>query len=105
MAQIQDFLLTDEGDILIGSNGDFSVGESDQQHITDIFRSANGEYKEFPLLGCNIMSFLKGKINIQKVKNIIENQLKSDGYNTSGLIVDIDVSGNLIINTNGIKRI
>lgn len=67
------------GDLLI-ANGDFAIGESDSQHITDIVYSAPNWWKEYPYLGVNIQAFLSGSGNGPELNRQLLLQLKSDGY-------------------------
>lgn len=71
----------DFGDILI-VNGDFVIGDSDNQHISDIVMSSPGWFKEFPLLGVDPANFLNGRGG-QELKQQITIALQSDGYDTS----------------------
>jgi len=50
---MKDFLLDDNGELRI-ENGDFVVGESDNQHQQDIIKCSKGEFREFPELGVGI---------------------------------------------------
>lgn len=91
----QDYQLDEDGDLLI-ENGDFVVGPSDQQHIVDILQAFQGEYKQFPLLGANLMTLLKGE-NPNEAINIIKTQLQSDGYDVSQVKATTDVNGKVKI--------
>lgn len=50
-----DFLFRDD---LIVSNGDFSIGESDNQHVRDILLASKGEFKSSPEVGVGLESML-----------------------------------------------
>lgn len=54
---MKDFLLDENGDLLI-ENGDFVIGESDNQHQKDILIATKGEFKEFPEIGVGIEAML-----------------------------------------------
>ena len=54
---MKDFLLDENGDLLI-KNGDFVIGESDNQHQLDILLATKGEFKEFPEIGVGISEML-----------------------------------------------
>ncbi len=70
----------DFGDILI-VNGDFVIGDSDLQHISDIILSAPGWFKEFPLLGVDPENSLNGR-GVDELRQQINIALQSDGYDT-----------------------
>jgi hypothetical protein len=75
----QDILRGDDGDLLI-KNGDFSIGESDQQHIMDILDAQQGEFKEFPLVGFGAINYIKKTITADEFKRDLKIQLNYDGY-------------------------
>lgn len=92
MAASMDILLDDNDDLLI-ANGDLAVGESDYQHIRHIVRASKGEYKQFPLLGADIIDSLNGNADYE-VQQVIKKQLRVDGYNVKSINFD---NGELII--------
>ncbi len=69
-------------------NGDFVVGESDQQHVIDITFAHPGEYKAFPMLGFGAVLHLKKNKNDYQFKRDLKIQLEYDGYSNP----DIDLS-------------
>lgn len=86
-------ILHDNGNVLF-ENGDFKTGESDQQHVGDIFITQPGENKEFPLCGFGAISYIKRSITESEFKRDLKLQLEYDGY----LNTTIDTS-------NGIEKI
>lgn len=52
---MKDFLFTEDLEI---KNGDFVIGESDNQHVKDILLASKGEFKLFPELGVGIDQML-----------------------------------------------
>ncbi len=81
MAKRQDLREDDNGDIYINpSTGDFSIVESDNQHVSDILQAVSGDYKEFPLLGVNFFRFQNSTGQKQVLEGIIRTQLSADGY-------------------------
>lgn len=78
MATAKDILLND--DDLIFANGDFSIGESDQQHIQDIVFENTGAYKQFPLVGVGIINYLNSSGAQLILGRNIKTQLETDGY-------------------------
>jgi len=89
----QDFLLDDDGDLLI-QNGDFVVGASDVQHVEDIINSFVGEWKQYPILGAGLLQYLNSE-NAQQASTNIKQQLQSDGYSLQSVKVNIDSEDNL----------
>ncbi len=102
MAKFQDFLLDDDGDLMI-ANGDFVVGPSDMQHVQDIIESFAGSWKQYPILGVGIKTFLKSE-NGQAAVTLIKQQLQSDGYSVGNIKVKNDVSGLQVSFDPNIKR-
>lgn len=76
----QDILRDDLG-ALAFSDGDFQVGQSDQQHVEDIFDLQPGELKEFPLAGFGAINYIKRTITADEFKRDLKIQLNYDGYN------------------------
>jgi hypothetical protein len=99
----QDFQLSDSGDLQI-TNGDFIVAPSDYAHIQDIITSFQGEWKQYPLVGCGIIKYLKSQSGAEAI-NICKTQLQADGYSVANVSANIDEGGNLkIAFPNGISR-
>jgi hypothetical protein len=74
-------ILLKNGDLYINPNtGDFDFGPSDVQHLNDILLSAPGWWKRKPTLGVGIMSYLKSKVNPQKLVQSIRLNCQADGY-------------------------
>ena len=61
------------------SNGDFSIGVSDTQHVRHILEASQGQYKQYPLIGVDVRSMLNSNMN-QSTKRVIGLQLNADGY-------------------------
>lgn len=91
----QDYLLDDDGDLLI-ANGDFVVGPSDNQHIRDILVSFQGEWKQFPLIGAGIITAINSS-EPHNQNNNAKDQLQSGGYQLDRINIFIDDSGKLQI--------
>ena len=90
---MQDFLYDTDGDILI-ENGDFSIGESTQQHQEDILCAHKGEYKEYPEIGVGIKDELLNE-NPRQVLNQIRRNFEYDGMKVKTL--EIAANGNLVV--------
>lgn len=87
----KDILVNQDGSPEI-VNGDFTVGESDEQHVEHIIKMQKGESREFPLVGVDPVRYLKGgpkaKAELQREITV---QLEGDGYTD----LDIDFSKGL----------
>lgn len=91
MADRTDILLTEDNDLMI-YEGDFVTGVSDQQHVMHILQSVSGDYKQYPVIGVNMINFINGFTS--DMARTIKLQLMSDGYNVKNLIVD---NGNISV--------
>ncbi|SNA83426.1 conserved hypothetical protein [Flavobacterium psychrophilum] len=90
----KDILLDTNFDLLI-ENGDFVIGDSDQQHVNCVFLAHQGEYKEFPKIGFGASNYLKkSKATKEKFIYDLTKQLKYDGYTEAEITNDFE---NLII--------
>lgn len=89
----QDILHDDSGELLF-ENGDFKIGNSDQQHVGDIFITQPGENKEFPVCGFGAINYVKTNVTEHEFKRDLKLQLDYDGY----INANIDTS-------NGIENI
>ncbi len=81
--EAKDFLLekTDTGNYdLIIKNGDFVIGNSDEQHIATVVMAQKGEFKEFPALGFGATSYLKRDISEMEFLRDLKVQLEYEGY-------------------------
>ena len=101
--EANDFLLDDDGDLQITSNGDFKIGLSDRQHITDIIRSNVGWWKQYPLIGVGIMNYLNSSGKEQQLEREIKIQLQSDGYNVDKPKISYDANGLMNITPNAMR--
>ncbi|WP_187477852.1 oxidase [Amniculibacterium sp. G2-70] len=76
----KDILLNEQNEILI-VDGDFVIGQSDQQHVKHIVEAFKGEYKSNPLVGFGVINYLKRDEMIEsEFKRDLKIQLTSDGY-------------------------
>ncbi len=78
----QDILRNDDGGLSF-ANGDFAIGQSDQQHVEDILDLQPGELKEFPLAGFGAINYIKRTITANEFKRDLKIQLNYDGYNSA----------------------
>ena len=76
----QDILLDDDFDLSIGSDGDFTVGESDMQHIILLIESSVGSWKQFPTIGVGIGKYSGSSGKGGQLRTEITANLKADGF-------------------------
>lgn len=76
---MKDILLDENKDLRI-ENGDFVIGESTAQEIELILTAFKGEFKEYPLLGAEIIRKLKSRETTQGIRREINEQLEYDGF-------------------------
>ncbi|KQC30173.1 hypothetical protein [Flagellimonas eckloniae] len=74
----QDFLLGEDGDLLI-ENGDFVVGDSLDQEVQAILEMAQGELKEDPILGVDIFRLVHSNVTEADLKQRVKLHLARDG--------------------------
>ncbi len=98
----QDFLLDVNYDLLV-TNGDFVIGASDNQHIQDIIQSFVGWWKQFPLVGVGIQSFINSNGQDQALARSIQIQLQSDGFTVQSPQVTINPD-QVIIQPNAVRQ-
>jgi len=78
-------LVLDENNDLVIENGDFKIGQSDDQNIEAIMISEKGQFYEFPKLGYGVRRKLYGAMNIPLERKLIRENLKLDNYNIKKL--------------------
>lgn len=91
---MNDLLLTQNYDLDI-KNGDFVIGDSQEQSVELLLMSNQGEFKLNPEAGCNILSAKNGVIG-RLLDREIRVQLEADGFQLENLKITengIDVSG------------
>ena len=95
-------------DLLVDANGDLPiylqttmpVGVSDGNIQRDMFNAHPGEWKQFPLNGIGISSYLKSSSNqILTLKSKARQMLQRDGYNPGNITITFDASNKMLINT------
>lgn len=74
---MKDILLDENNDLLI-KDGDFVIGESDNEHIKSILIANKGEWKEFPELGVGMEELLNDDAYNQFLIDA-KNNLEYDG--------------------------
>lgn len=74
-----DYLLENNGRMQI-KNGDFVIGDSDQQEIELLLISSPGDWKENPAVGVNLPQLVKSRSTETSIKKVINEQLIADGF-------------------------
>ncbi len=102
--EAKDLKLDSDGDLYINPNsGDLEIGFSDKQHIKDILTSNIGWWKEFPLVGVAIQSYLNSSGKQQQLEREIKIQLIADGYSVERPVITKNSNGDFSIQTNAIR--
>lgn len=81
-----DFILDENGDLAI-ENGDFVLGEADQQNVELLLFSNKGEFKEFPLVGFGAINYIKSNVSEIEFKRDLKIQLEYISYDNP--IIDL----------------
>lgn len=62
------------------SNGDFAIGDSNEQHVVLIVNTNLGSWKQFPLCGVGVHNYLGSSNKVLSLKRLINLQLSQDGF-------------------------
>ena len=76
-------------------NGDFALVIGDDEILQRgelIILSNQGEWKEFPLVGCDLVQMMKSKGKESEIKRKVRLQLISDGIDYSTIKSKIEIS-------------
>ena len=84
-----DILLDKQTYDLIIQNGDFFIGNSDQQETNLIINTSIGNWFQYPLVGVSIINYISGNIQARQLEQAIELQMKTDGF----IVEDINIEG------------
>lgn len=79
-----DMLLDETGDLDF-SNGDFVIGDSNQQNVGLILKSFMGSFKEYPFIGFGLQKYLKSTVTPVRFKRELKIQLNYDGYDNPNI--------------------
>lgn len=80
-------ILEFENDLLF-TDGDFTVGYSDDQHQVDLIQSTKGSWKQYPLCGVGIINYLNASGAVMQLKKEITTQLTIDGYTVNEIVFE-----------------
>jgi hypothetical protein len=73
----KDILLDKDFDLLI-ENGDFVIGDSEAQEVGIILSISTGELKSDPLIGANLIQFIRGNASKDTIEKHVRAQLELD---------------------------
>ena len=90
-----DIILEENADIIV-ENGDFKVGDNDNNLIRYIVEAIPGQYKEFPVLGINITKYLNAPVNPQTLQRNIRTNLEADVFTRP--LIDVNDFPTVVIN-------
>ncbi len=94
MAQVKDILLDENNNYdLLFSDGDFAIGESDQQHVILIINTSLGSWKKSPTCGVGIIKYLCSAGQGQELRRNMTVQLTADGYKVNQILLDENPNG------------
>lgn len=79
------------------SSGDIAIVLSDEQHIQDTINAFAGWWKEYPLEGVGVISWLGGSINKQAIQRSIRINLEADNYTVGNPSVIVGSDGKVTI--------
>ena len=82
MAEPKDILL-DENMEMIAERGDFIVGDATLQQQQLLLLSEKGEWKQSPVVGVGIRSFLLDDVTVHELHQEIQKQFALDGMHVS----------------------
>lgn len=88
---ISNDLVLDLNNDLIIEDGDFFIGQSDDQNIEAILLAEKGQFYESPLLGYGITRRLFGPFDTLTERKAIREALRRDNYNVKVLNIDGNV--------------
>lgn len=90
---MKDLLLNDNNDLLLHT-GDFTIGESKMQQQRLVLQSHKGEWKQHPLVGVGVESFLEDE-EVEELFAEIREQFKIDGHIIKSL--ELNNMGKIIV--------
>lgn len=76
-----DILIDEETGNWLVEVGDFAIGDSRLQEGLLIVKASQGEYKQHPLVGCNVASYMNAQATPADLTRVIKLQLENDGLN------------------------
>ena len=87
MVLASDFLLAEDGDLIITDAGDLAVGFSDEQHVQHILLAYPGYYRNSLLCGAGLPSYEKSAGTELTIQRAVRIQLERDNYSINKVTV------------------
>ena len=84
---MKDILLDEDNDLLF-QNGDFVIGESEEQEIKCILQAVKNDYKQTPELGVNLIEYLNNSQDVRLLRQTIKLNLRMDGKDNKRFKID-----------------
>jgi hypothetical protein len=81
-------LVFDSNDDLSIVDGDWEIGQSDDQNIQAILQAEKGQFYQYPLLGYGVSGRLYGPFRKNDERKAIREALQRDNYNVVSLIIN-----------------
>ncbi|MDD2984680.1 MAG: oxidase [Crocinitomicaceae bacterium] len=92
-----DIILNEDGTLKI-VDGDFVIGESNNQHVKFIMKAQKGAIRENPSLGFGAIKRLKTITSSADLKRELRVELQRDGYNDAQVTLSpVDGTLNIIV--------
>lgn len=86
-------LLLDQNDDLDFTGGDFNLGESTLQDVGIILRLNQGDLKTDPVMGPNLIRFIKRPVSQEKVDALVKLNLARDGKDYKEIKKYVTING------------
>jgi hypothetical protein len=83
--------------------GDFTISNSDENHIQDNIISFPGWWKQYPQDGIGIFAYQNSSGQEQELARVIKQQLTLDGYQVNNPLITTSPSGILNVQPNATK--
>lgn len=84
-------MLIDSQDDLKVENGSIKLGNTTMQNVYILFNMNQGELKEDPIVGLNLLKMIRGGENKEKIRKTIEVGLARIGINIDDVKNEIDL--------------
>lgn len=85
-------------------NGDFVVGNSEQQETALIIITSIGNWFEFPLVGVGIINYLASNESPLVIEQKIKTQMETDGFKVENISTQGSTLTNYKINVNAKRK-
>lgn len=76
----KDIILDVNNDLLF-ENGDLVLRDSESQEVRLILEAVKNDFKQYPVIGANLVDFLSGSISLTEITQAIELNLLIDDKN------------------------